>query len=428
MISRCPSGEPAGFAEPLRKDPLFRACCKRHRGGSGHRALTECCIAWSSVESDLENTQGAPAMDQVFTLKGQALSAVPHRPMRARISGAQLEDALQKLIADYPQIISGSQIQPGSDDPPRFVLLAREAPIGQWSLDHLLADQFGVLTLVECKLNQNPEARRDVLGQMIEYAAHSRELFAGGGARNLADRYWSRKGSEFAAHAAGLVGETFDEVRFWEAVEDTLSHGRMRLIIAADELRSEVRTSVEYLNREMQNVEVLGLELRCYGDKEDDLVLVPRIIGQTQDTAGRKGGLRPPAWTVERVEEALGSAEEPLLRERVHRIFALAREYGSFRESYGRGPQFLVTNGTGQIFITVYLDGKLYLTLVPERYPGGQEQRDAWAQQLKDLRLLPPELDLSEIQEGKTAARRLHELTADEFERFETALREMHLR
>ncbi len=111
--------------------------------------------------------------DEIFVLSKKEVEALPARPMRDGLFGATLEDAFQKLLEDYPEIISGKKIRPGDDDPPRFVLLRREAPISRWSLDHFLIDQFGVLTLVEFKLLQNLESRREVIGQIIEYAANA---------------------------------------------------------------------------------------------------------------------------------------------------------------------------------------------------------------------------------------------------------------
>lgn len=64
------------------------------------------------------------------------------------------------MLEEHPAIIPGNQIDPTNEDPPRFVLLRREMPVGGWSLDHLYVDQYGVLTLVETKLLQNPESRR----------------------------------------------------------------------------------------------------------------------------------------------------------------------------------------------------------------------------------------------------------------------------
>lgn len=48
------------------------------------------------------------------------------------------------------------------------------------SLDQPLVDQFGALTLVEFELLANPESRREVIGQNIEYAAIASAAWEGG--------------------------------------------------------------------------------------------------------------------------------------------------------------------------------------------------------------------------------------------------------
>ena len=109
--------------------------------------------------------------DEIFLLQGTTLQPLPVQTMRAGLFGKSLEDALQTILQKYPKVIPGKQIDPVSEDPPRFVLLRREMPVAGWSLDHLYVDQRGTLTLVETKLIQNPESRREVIGQIIEYAA-----------------------------------------------------------------------------------------------------------------------------------------------------------------------------------------------------------------------------------------------------------------
>ena len=106
-------------------------------------------------------------------------------------SQKNLEEALQTLIAKQPNIINGRQIEPGSADPPRFVLLRREMPIGDWSLDHLLVDQRGGPTFVEAKLIENPEARRAVIGQVLDYVALASERW-GDGQRSCRRRFERR--------------------------------------------------------------------------------------------------------------------------------------------------------------------------------------------------------------------------------------------
>lgn len=109
----------------------------------------------------------ANSSDEIFHLNGDQLIPMPSRSMREGLLGKSLEDALQTFLEKYPQIIPGKQIDPVTGDPPHFVLLRREMPVGGWSLDHLYVDQRAILTLVETKLFQNPESRREVIGQII---------------------------------------------------------------------------------------------------------------------------------------------------------------------------------------------------------------------------------------------------------------------
>ena len=88
------------------------------------------------------------------------------------------EDELQALIAEHPELLDGQQIRPG--DPRRWILVTREKGIAEttdsgarWSVDHLIIDQDAVPTLAEVKRGSNPEIRRAIVGQLLEYAAHA---------------------------------------------------------------------------------------------------------------------------------------------------------------------------------------------------------------------------------------------------------------
>ena len=48
----------------------------------------------------------------------------------------------------------------------------KEGP-GRWSVDHLFLDQDSVPTLVEVKRSSDTRIRREVVGQLIDYAANA---------------------------------------------------------------------------------------------------------------------------------------------------------------------------------------------------------------------------------------------------------------
>jgi hypothetical protein len=88
------------------------------------------------------------------------------------------EDDFQDLLARFPVLLAGDQMK--SADPRRFLLVEREHPIasepggpGRWALDHLFLDQEGVPTLVEVKRSTDTRIRREVAGQMLDYAANA---------------------------------------------------------------------------------------------------------------------------------------------------------------------------------------------------------------------------------------------------------------
>jgi hypothetical protein len=287
--------------------------------------------------------------EHVFLVDNKALTVMPERPMRNGILGKSLEDALQHLLATYPSLLPGSAIDPGSVDPPRFVLLRREMPVGQWSLDHLFVDQTGVLTLVETKLFANPEARREVIGQLIEYAANASAHWGGGLVRQAAAEFHAGNGRELDEVLKTTFGEDLDPDTLWASVEDNLQRGRIRLIIAADELRPEVRRMIEYLNQEMSNAELLGLELKCYGTTDSQLVLVPRIVGQTLAAADRRSGSAGGAvlWDRERLRVGLESIEPGVRREWLTAVLDRALKRGAWRPSRAKDPAFGVNGRWG---------------------------------------------------------------------------------
>ena len=76
------------------------------------------------------------------------------------------EEILQELLEKYPQLLAGFQMNRG--DPRRFLLVKREAPVADWSLDHLFIDQSSIPTLVEVKRSSDTRIRREVVGQMLD--------------------------------------------------------------------------------------------------------------------------------------------------------------------------------------------------------------------------------------------------------------------
>lgn len=201
------------------------------------------------------------------------------------------ENLLQTLIEKYPEILAGDQI--GGDESIRWFLVKREAGIpdadeiaDRWSVDHLLLDQNAIPTLVEVKRSTDTRIRREVVGQMLEYAANVDQYWPADRIRALAVGQHGGTEKVDAMISSFLDLEPEEDnteaiEKFWSQVESNLHSGQLRLLFVADELPREVRRIIEFLNEKMRDVEVLGVELRQYvGGKLR--AMVPRVIGQTE--------------------------------------------------------------------------------------------------------------------------------------------------
>jgi hypothetical protein len=357
----------------------------------------------------------ADAADYVFSIVGERLERLPARSFRSGLFGQTLEAALQTLIELHPDVLPGSQIEPSTEDPPRFALLRREMPIGPWSLDHVLVDQRGIVTLVEAKLVENPQARREVIGQVMEYAANAAEAWSGGRLRERATEFWQQRNRQIDDLLRERLGAEIDTEALWSSIEKNLSGGHFRLVIASDELRPEVRRIIEYLNAELQNVEVYGLELRCYGT-DSSFILVPRLIGQTQATADRKAfGDAGASWTPDRLKEAYANIPDATLRRRLLFLFEWAERRTAIIAGRTKTPTLGVKGRSEYRVFSIYSDGSIYWVINDSAYVGGVAERDHLAAGLRQLRLVDPGLDVAQVASGRNLTRKLGELTEDEF-------------
>jgi len=353
-----------------------------------------------------------PRHDEVFIIQGSDIQPLRARPFKAGLFGKTLEDALQTLIERQPNIINGRQIDPGAADPPRFVLLCREMQVGDWSLDHLLVDQHGVLTFVEAKLLENPEARRAVIGQILDYAAYASENWSNGRLRQLANAYWQRHNGDVDAVLRDALGN-IDVDSFWNQVESNLAQSKIRLIIVADELQPEVRRVVEFLNQQLRTIQLFGLEVRCFGE-DPNAVVVPFLIGQTQATTAQKGIGSTRNWTVDELRTAYSNITNARQRDQMLGLLDWAVKLDCITiPGDTKGPVFGLASQKGQQIVSIS-PTSVYVILRTERYKDIAE-RDRLVADLKGLGLYPADFDAAAITDGKNLTGRPGEFEDRQF-------------
>ncbi len=204
------------------------------------------------------------------------------------------EELLQRLLADYPKLLAGDQMDQAS--PRRWLLVSREAGVpatllgaDRWWIDHLFLDQDSIPTLAEVKRSEDTRIRREVVGQMLDYAACSVTNWPLERIQAEFRRTWEARGRDPDAVLAEFLAGTgmSDPAEFWQRVKTNLQAGRIRLIFVADVIPDELRRVVEFLNRQMDPAEVLAVEVRQFLG-EGLRTLVPRVIGVTAEAEQRK--------------------------------------------------------------------------------------------------------------------------------------------
>ena len=86
---------------------------------------------------------------------------------------AYSESWLQEIIFNNPSLLPVNDIDPIFGD---LIPLCTEISTPVGFLDNCYINERGLLTLVECKLWRNPEARRKVVAQILDYAQYFSRL------------------------------------------------------------------------------------------------------------------------------------------------------------------------------------------------------------------------------------------------------------
>ena len=197
------------------------------------------------------------------------------------------EVELQNLLLKNLDLIPGDQVDP--ENPRRWLLVKREMIVedpgtaeGRWSLDFLIVDQDGIPTLVECKRFRDTRARREVIGQMFDYAANASFYLS----RDTLMQHLEERARERGIDIDALVAsvEPAGDVSldgFLELIENNIDQGQLRLVFFMEQSSPELRSIVAFLNSQMERTEVCLVEAKQF-ENGDLRVVVPTLWGYTE--------------------------------------------------------------------------------------------------------------------------------------------------
>lgn len=165
-----------------------------------------------------------------------------------------------------------------------MIPICKELGSPSGSMDLVFVNAFGFIAIGECKLWRNPESRRKVIAQILEYAKDlsrwSYEEFEKACLKarkdeNVTSLYdiVSRQDSEL------------NEASFIDAVQRNLERGRFVLMVIGDGIRESMEELSDFLQRYGNMQFTLALvELPIFRiPASDELIITPRIIAKTQE-------------------------------------------------------------------------------------------------------------------------------------------------
>lgn len=204
---------------------------------------------------------------------------------------------LQRLIMRYPSVLPVDQIEPAFSP---LVPVCIELPMQTGSLDNLFVTPAGDLALIECKLWRNPEARRQVVAQVINYARDMSSWTY----EKLQQAINRAQTVEGAVETAGqnlyeLVANNgeIDEASFHDAVSRNLNRGRFLLLIVGDGIREGVEGMAEFLQQHAGfHFTLAFVELALFETPAKRYIVQPRVLARTTNIDRGKSTLRSMLW------------------------------------------------------------------------------------------------------------------------------------
>ena len=190
------------------------------------------------------------------------------------------ESWIQNICFQNPQILPFDELEPTFIG---MIPICRELSTDSGFIDLIYINEYGFITIGECKLWRNPEARRKAVGQILDYA------------KDLSK--WDFKKFETECLKARNDNKTslleilieyfpeIDESNLIDNIQKNLQKGRFLLTIIGDGIRENMEELTSYIHRNTNLNFTLGLiEIPVFKNpKTEELIITPRIIAKTKE-------------------------------------------------------------------------------------------------------------------------------------------------
>ena len=238
------------------------------------------------------------------------------------------EAQLQAALAEADNLVPGD----ASTDEEAMVY-CREFPTASGPIDLVGIGSSGSVTVMECKLARNRQVKREVVGQVLDYAAHLWRTDA----ESFLDRFTQLIGEDPFARLRSRVAAAsdWDESHARSEVARRLESGQFRLLIAVDEIDVGLRRIIQYVNTRSarDQIRLVAMQFPLYRSEGAEVV-VTETYGDELAGAPLQPTSTGARWTTEQYRDAFhGNAALVTLHDR----FVEWAQTADVRVVYGRG-------------------------------------------------------------------------------------------
>ena len=314
-----------------------------------------------------------------------------------------LEAEIQALVHAHPEALPIDEIDPIFAKP---IAVCREMVVGRAGrVDNFLITSSGLPVIVECKLWRNPEARREVVGQILEYAKTLSRWTYDDLQREVSIR--TGKGPDALLSLVRTADPALDDRGFIDAVTFNLRRGRFLLLILGDGIREDVESLASYLQLHAGIHFSFGLvEFPIYKLSSEERLVVPRVVARTTSIV-RTVVAAPEGFLVQAAEETTSEGDAEVDPEKEALGYAMQEFWKEFLDQFlnlddrrQKVPapakmgfiSFMLPAPNGDSWLTVYRDlakGDLGVTLSATRNTIGEIAMNS---AIEDWHVIAPEL------------------------------------
>ena len=186
------------------------------------------------------------------------------------------ESWLQEILYAEPSILPTNEIDSVYSN---LIPVGREIPVPSGFIDNFYISSKGYLVIVETKLWRNPESRREVVGQILDYAKDIQQWDY----ENLNDIYYKNNNKDlFDTFVEKGYYSKEDEADFIDMVTKNIANARFLLMIVGDGIREGVEKMVSFLNNNpTMHYKFALCELEVYELENGERLVIPNLTLKT---------------------------------------------------------------------------------------------------------------------------------------------------